>query len=131
MPPPPPPVFDVAQTDAGALPPPRPPPKPEVTAAIFERGPGAWTNAFRFGGKPPAELARPCYARALEIDPDVAGWLRVEIVMSMSETHTKLVTSTVPATLSTCIVDALRGVTIPDGMTSFDAIVYVSLTSSQ
>lgn len=102
-----------------------------MTAAIFERGPGAWMDAFRFGGAPPAELARPCYARALESDPDVAGWLRVELAMTTSGTKTKLLTSTaLPAALTSCIVDALRGVTIPEGMTSFDAIVYVSLATS-
>jgi hypothetical protein len=100
-----------------------------VTASLLAPGPGAWDGAWAPKGDP-AALAKPCYERALEADPDLAGTVWIEIRIGSSGTRASLRDTTpMPLALASCIEAAMRMLRAPDGISEFPvAFVYLSLT---
>lgn len=127
------PVASAQPSATAAARPPRPPPRrPRIAVTLFDAsGSGAWANALRLEPDP-ASVVEECYERALEDDPDVAGWLWVDARLDGSggATTTKLVESSpLPPALSACVVQRLRKVQPPQGLELSPARFYVSLSS--
>jgi hypothetical protein len=126
------PIASAPASATGAPRPPKGPPRnPRITVAFFDpSGSGAWSDAIRWEPKP-AEVIEECYRRALEDDPEVAGWLWVEAGgIAPGASGAKLAESSpLPPTLTLCIVQRLRKVGVPDGFLAPAGRFFVNLSS--
>jgi hypothetical protein len=78
---------------------------------------------------PLVDLVRPCYERALALDPTVAGWMTVDITLGINSSTTRLAQAPgLPDDLAACVVQRLRAAHPKDpGWFGPSYVVYVSL----
>lgn len=78
----------------------------------------------------PTDTVRPCYARALRDDPSLVGWIRVRVAGAQGPASFEaelLDSSDLPASLTSCVVAAIRTLRANHGEWVPPRIAYVSL----
>lgn len=109
-----------------AAPPNQPTPRAHIDVSVLTPdGDGAWGTLAMFGPE-----ARPrlegCYVNALERDPEVAGWLYIELD-PMRHTATLGPSAPLPATLQGCLVERAKELAVDPTQDAYRRLLYVSL----
>jgi hypothetical protein len=73
-------------------------------------------DALRVGVRRVQPRLRACYAHALQASPGLTGRLALELeVADDGSVQVKVVSATVPAPVTACVVSAFRGLRLPSG----------------
>lgn len=104
----------------------RPAPRAHLDVSVLTtEGDGAWGTLAMFGPE-----ARPrlegCYVAALERDPEVAGWLYIEID-PLQHTATLSASAPLPSSLQGCLVERAKELTVDPVQDLYRVLLYISL----